>query len=141
MEARLTIITLGVANLAHSTAFYAKLGFKSSSASQDGVTFMQVGSLVLALFGRHELKADANAGEVWSGNGGITLAYNTRDEAEVNAVIDEAEAAGANILKRPERAFWGGYHGFFADLDGHVWEIAHNPFFEMTDEGAVKLPE
>lgn len=140
MEARLTIVTLGVADVARATAFYVKLGFKPSSASRDSVTFMQAGPLVISLFGRREIEEDASAGFVWTGNGGITLAYNTVKEAEVDTVIAEAKDAGATILKQPQRAFWGGYHAFFADPDGHVWEIAHNPFFEMTADGAVKLP-
>lgn len=120
MKARLTIVTLGVADIVRATAFYSKLGFKASPASQKTVTFMQAGALVLSLFGRREIEEDANAAEVWTGNGGVTLAYNTGDEAEVDAVMAEAKDAGATILKTPQRAFWGGYHAFFADPDGHL---------------------
>ncbi len=89
---------------------------------------------VLGLFGREALEEDANAGAVWSGNGGIALAFNLPSEAEVAGEI------GARVLKQPQKAFWGGYHGFFADRDGHVWEVAYNPFFPVDRAGVVTLP-
>jgi catechol 2,3-dioxygenase-like lactoylglutathione lyase family enzyme len=137
---RLSMITLGVADIAAATAFYEALGWKRSAASQESVSFFQLGRVAIGLFGREALKEDGMAGEVWSGNGGMTLAYNLPGEAEVDAMMAEAEAAGARILKAPQRAFWGGYHGYFADPDGHVWEIAHNSGFPVSEDGAVTLP-
>lgn len=130
MQPRVSIVTLGVSNVSRATAFYEALGFRRSSASQESVTFMQLGPLVLGLFGREDLKADAAAESVWSGNGGITLAHNVASPEEVETILQDAAANGATILKPAQKAFWGGYHGYFADLDGHVWEIAHNPSFE-----------
>ena len=136
----LSMITLGVENVAAATAFYEKLGLQKSKASQETVAFFQLGSGVLALFGRDALSEDANAAEVWSGHGGITLAYNLPSEAEVDKVMDRAGEIGARILKTPQKAFWGGYHGYFADLDGHLWEVAYNPFFPVDRSGVVTLP-
>ncbi len=137
---RMSLITLGVADVAAATEFYERFGLRKSSASQDSVSFFQLGSLVLALFGRDDLTKDGNTASVWSGNGGITLAQTLRSEAEVDRLMAHAENIGATILKSPQRAFWGGYHGYFADLDGHVWEIAYNPFFNLDEAGTVILP-
>lgn len=137
---RMTLITLGVLDVAASTAFYERLGLEKSSAGNDSVSFFQLGPAVLALFGRDALRADAEADPVWTGNGGITLAQNLVSEAEVDALLARAEKAGAHILKPPQKAFWGGYHGYFADPDGHVWEIAHNPYFRLDESGALILP-
>ncbi|WP_088347861.1 MULTISPECIES: VOC family protein [Rhodomicrobium] len=137
---RLSMITLGVRDVAAATAFYEGFGLARSPASQESVSFFQIGHGVLSLFGREALAEDANAGDVWSGAGGVTLAYNLPDEAGVDEVMARAEAVGARILKRPQKAFWGGYHGYFADPDGHVWEIAYNPFMPVDETGAVTLP-
>jgi predicted lactoylglutathione lyase len=137
---RMSLITLGVADVEAATAFYEKFGLRKSSASQDSVSFFQLGPTVLGLFGRDDLTKDGNAASVWSGNGGITLAQTLRSEAEVDRLMAHAEAIGATILKSPQRAFWGGYHGYFADPDGHVWEIAYNPFFNLDESGGVILP-
>jgi uncharacterized protein len=137
---RMSLITLGVADVEAATAFYEKFGLRKSSASQDSVSFFQLGPTVLGLFGRGDLTTDGNAASVWSGNGGITLAQNLRSEAEVDRLMAHAEAIGATILKTPQRASWGGYHGYFADPDGHVWEIAYNPFFNLDETGGVILP-
>src|SRR5665648_155373 len=119
---RMSLITLGVADVTAATEFYEKLGLRKSSASQDSVSFFQLGPLVLGLFGRDDLTKDGDSASVWTGNGGITLAQNLGSEAEVDRVMAHAEAIGATILKPAQRAFWGGYHGYFADPDGHVWE-------------------
>lgn len=137
---RMSLITLGVADVAAATAFYEQFGLRKSSASQESVSFFQLGPTVLGLFGREALAEDGNAASVWSGNGGITLAQTLPSEAEVDRLMAHAEAIGATILKTPQRAFWGGYHGYFADPDGHVWEIAHNPFFKMDEAGNLILP-
>jgi uncharacterized protein len=137
---RMSLITLGVADVAAATAFYETFGLEKSPASQEGVSFFQLGPTVLALFGRDALTEDGQSGDVWTGNGGISLAQNLGSEAEVDDLMAHAEKAGARILKPATRAFWGGYHGYFADPDGHVWEIAHNPGFELDEEGRVQLP-
>ena len=137
---RITLVTLGVENVPAATRFYEALGLKKSHISGESVAFFQLGPTVLALFGREAAREDGNIGAVWTGNGGITLAQNVGSEAEVDALVARAGAAGATILKEPQRAFWGGYHGFFADPDGNVWEVAHNPGFALDDSGAVILP-
>ena len=137
---RMSLITLGVADVAAATQFYERFGLRKSPASQDSVSFFQLGPTVLGLFEREALRNDANAASVWTGNGGISLAQNLGSEAEVDRLMVHAEAIGAVILKSPQRAFWGGYHGYFADPDGHVWEIAYNPFFNFDESGNVMLP-
>jgi catechol 2,3-dioxygenase-like lactoylglutathione lyase family enzyme len=137
---RISLVTLGVDDVLAATRFYEALGLKKSHISGDSVAFFQLGPSVLALFGRDAARDDGNAGAVWTGNGGITLARVVGSEAEVDALIARAAAAGATILKEPQRAFWGGWHAFFADPDGHVWEIAHNPGFALDESGAVILP-
>lgn len=137
----ISMITLGVSDVAASTAFYEKLGLTKSSASQENaVTFFEAGACVLGLFGRDALAEDGNAGDLWSGIGGFSIAYNVSSKEAVEAMIAKAEEIGATILKTPQDVFWGGYHGYFADPDGHIWEIAYNPFFPVDEEGAVKLP-
>ncbi len=134
------MVTLGVADLEAATHFYERLGFATSSDSQDSVTFIRAGSVVLGLFGREALEQDAEAGTLWTGNGGITIAMNYAREADVDTMMASAEAAGARILKAADKTFWGGYGGYFADPDGHVWEVAHNPFWRLDDSGRIELP-
>ncbi len=139
MEQRLSVVTLGVADLERSRRFYEEgLGWKRGNAHAE-VVFFQLNGMVLALFGRRQLAADARAPPEGSGFGGVTLAYNARSRDDVDAVLQEAERAGARILKPPEDAFWGGYSGYFADPDGHLWEVAWNPEWELTAGGDVKL--
>lgn len=140
MEARLSLVTLGVADVGRSRAFYERLGFKASSASEDSVVFFDAGGVVLALFGREALAADAGVDAQGSGFRAVTLAHNVRSEAEVERVLGEACAAGARLLRPAEKAFWGGTTGYFADPDGHVWEVAYNPFFPLDADGRVRLP-
>jgi predicted lactoylglutathione lyase len=138
----ISLITLGVADVAKATSFYERLGFvRSKRASQESVSFFQAGPVVLALWGRDAQRDDAQAAEFWTGNGGIAVAQNLTSEAEVDAMMARAEAAGARILKPAAKTFWGGYDGYFADLDGHVWEVAFNPFWELDEDGRVRLPE
>jgi predicted lactoylglutathione lyase len=142
MPAHASLITLAVADVAKSTSFYEQLGFVlSKGTSQTEVSFFQAGPLVLALWGRDEQIKDAGAGGMWTGNGGIVIAQNVGSEAKVDAIMSRAESAGARILKPATKTFWGGYNGYFADPDGHVWEIAHNPFWQLDKDGRVTLPD
>ena len=141
MSPHISMITLGVPDVAKATAFYERLGFAKSSASQEAVTFFKAGSVVLGLFGRDPLQEDAAAGNLWTGNGGIAVAMNYASEAEVDAMMAKAEAEGARILKPAQKVFWGGYSGYFADPDGHAWEVAFNPFWSVDEQGYVDLPE
>jgi len=142
VAANITLITLGVADVARATRFYEALGFvKSKRASQEDLTFMRAGGVVLALWGRQAQLEDACAEGIWIGNGGIVVAQNLASEVEVDCAMTRAEATGARMLKPAAKTFWGGYDGYFADPDNHVWEIAFNPFWQLDEEGRVKLPE
>ena len=140
MEQRVSVITLGVRDLARARAFYEQLGWTTRAEPGDDVLFFQAGGLVVALWDRASLAEDSGV-EDGGGWGGITLAHNLRSPAEVDAVVEEARAAGAAITREPGATFWGGYSGAFADPDGHPWEVAHNPRWTITGEGAVVLPE
>jgi predicted lactoylglutathione lyase len=125
-----------------STAFYERLGFvKSTGASQASISFFRAGGVVLALYGRADLAEDIGLAEVGMGQGQVTLAQNLESEAAVDAFLARAAEAGATILKPAEKVFWGGYSGYFADPDGHVWEVAHNPFFPLDAAGTPQLPD
>ena len=142
MPAHISLITLGVADVAKSTAFYEQLGFvRSKKASQESVSFFQAGPLVLALWARDAQRDDAEAAAVWTGNGGIVVAQNVASEDAVDVMMARAEASGARVLKPAAKTFWGGYNGYFADPDGHVWEVASNPFWELDEDGRVRLPK
>lgn len=141
LERRISIVTLGVADVAASTAFYERLGWKKSSASQEGVTFIQMKGTVLALFGRDALARDAEVADSEPGFSGVTLAHNVSSPTGVDAVIKFAVSCGATLVKAPHKVSWGGYSGYFADPDGHLWEVAHNPFFPLDEQGHVVLPE
>lgn len=140
MEPRLTFVTLGVADVARARAFYEKLGFKASSASTDDVTFFDAGGVVLALWSRADLAKDAGVAGKGTGFSRVAVAHNVRSEDEVARVLSEAKAAGATILKSSQKAFWGGQTGYFADPDGHLWEVAYNPFMPLDAAGRVTLP-
>lgn len=140
MQPRLNFVTLGVADVARARAFYEKLGFRASSASNPSVTFFDAGGVVLALFGRGALAEDSKVADSAPGFSGVAIAHNVASEAEVDAALREAVAAGAKLLKPGQKAFWGGYSGYFADPDGHVWEVAFNPFFPLDAAGRVQLP-
>lgn len=137
---RVTLITLGVADLDRARAFYQAWGWQMHPSSQDSVTFYQMNGAVLALFGLQDLAEDQGRPDARLGTGAITLAQNCADDAETDAVFDAAIAAGATVLKRPEKVFWGGYSGYFTDPDGHVWEIATNPFWSLAEDGSLTLP-
>ena len=134
----MSLVTLGVRDLARARAFYEALGWKSGAAPDDDVVFFQAGCMIVALWGREQL-ADDSGVEDGGGWGGITPAYNTRSPAEVDAVLAEAEAAGATIPRPGAETFWGGYSGVFVDPEGHAWEVAHNPHWTIEDNGAVRL--
>ena len=139
MEQRLSLVTLGVADLEQSLRFYEALGWKRGSENAD-VIFFQLNGMILALWSRSALAEDAGLAPNERGFGGITLAYNARSKKDVDAVLTEAERAGARILKPAKDTFWGGYSGYFADPDGHLWEVAWNPFFPLDAKGAISLP-
>lgn len=140
MEPRLSIVTLGVADIAVARAFYERLGFRAGQDSTADVVFLRAGGVVVSLFGRAALAADAGVPDhAPQGFSGITLAHNVRSEAEVDAVLAEAVSAGGRLVKPAQRAFWGGWTGYFADPDGHLWEVAHNPFFPLDASGHVQL--
>jgi hypothetical protein len=136
----LTVVTLGVHDLARSREFYEALGFQASSSSNESIVFMDAGVVVLALYRRKLLADDANLPSEGSGFGGVTLARNVGSRADVDAALDSATKAGATILKPAQEAFWGGYSGYFADPDGHPWEVAYNPHWKLDAEGRVVLP-
>ena len=139
MDQRLSVVTLGVADLARSRKFYEDgLGWKRGNTEGE-IAFYQLGGMVLALYSHAALAADAKLESEGTGFGGITLAFNVRERAEVDAVLAEAKGAGATILKAGEDAFWGGYSGYFADPDGHPWEVAWNPHWTLDADGSVRL--
>ncbi len=139
MEQRLSLVTLGVADLDRARRFYEDgLGWKRGN-KEDSVVFFQLPGAILALWSRASLAADAGLPEAGSGFGGIVLAYNARSRGEVDAVLVEAGRAGGRILKPAGETFWGGYSGCFADLDGHPWEVAFNPFWAIDPAGHVSL--
>lgn len=144
LRRHLSLVTLGVGDLAAATAFYERLGWTRSTASRPTITFIQLDNIVLALFPRAELAKDAGLTVTGPPGGefsGITLAHNVDSATEVDQVFDAAIAAGARAVKSPEKVFWGGYSGYFADPDGHLWEVAHNPFAPMDARGIITLPE
>jgi predicted lactoylglutathione lyase len=138
VEQRVSLITLGVKDLGRARAFYEALGWTTRAEPDDDVVFFQAGGMIVALWDRARLAEDSGV-EDSGGWGGITLAYNVRSPAEVNAVIAEAEAAGATIARPGAETFWGGYSGVFVDPDGHPWEIAHNPHWTVAENGSVTL--
>jgi catechol 2,3-dioxygenase-like lactoylglutathione lyase family enzyme len=138
MEQRVSLVTLGVRDLARARAFYEGLGWTTSAEPEDDVVFFQAGGLIVALWDREQLAEDSTVSDT-SGWGGITLAHNVRSPADVDAVLAEAEAAGGAIGRPGAETFWGGYSGVFLDPDGHPWEVAHNPHWTLTEDGSVRL--
>ena len=138
MEQRLSVVTLGVADLDRSRRFYEALGWRRGNRHAE-VVFFQLGGIVLSLFSRERLAEDATVPTEGAGFSGITLAQNVRSRAEVEQVLAEAERAGGRVVKPAQDVFWGGYSGYFADPDGHLWEIAWNPEWELAPDGAVRL--
>lgn len=141
MRQKLNLITLGVKDLSRSTSFFEKLGWKKSSASVEGLSLFSLGGMVLALHPWIDLAKDATVSPEGSGFSGITISYNAYSEAEVNEVLQKVETLGATIIKPAQKVYWGGYSGYFKDLDGHLFEVAHNPFWELDNAGNLQLPE
>lgn len=138
---RISLVTLGVDDLAASTAFYESLGWRRSSASQESITFFKLQGVVLGLYERGALAADAGVPSSGSGFRGVTLALNCDARDEVDAVYAAWVAAGAEPVRAPEEVFWGGYTSYVGDPDGHLWEIAHNPFSTNDESGRMTMPD
>jgi uncharacterized protein len=138
VEQRVSLVTLGVSDLRRARAFYETLGWVTEADPGADVVFFQAGGSVVALWGREQLAEDSGVVD-GGGWGGITLAHNVHSPADVDAVLAEAAAAGATIARPGAETFWGGYSGVFLDPDGHPWEVAHNPFWELADDGSVRL--
>lgn len=138
MKQRITCITLGAWDLERARRFYEAIGWQSGAAPADDVVFFQAGDMVVSLWDRARLAEDSEV-EDRGGWGGVTLAMNVGSPQEVDAVIEEARAAGATIGREPAETFWGGYSAVFIDPEGHPWEVAHNPHWELTAEGGVRL--
>ena len=137
MEQRVSLITLGVADMERSAGFYRALGWREVE-SPDGVIAFDLIGQTLGLYPRAKLAEDLGVAEAALGYGGMTLGYNVREKPQVGAVIEAARTAGAKVLKEASDVFWGGHHGYFADPDGHVWEVAHNPFSPLSEDGAFR---
>jgi uncharacterized protein len=139
MKQRVSLITLGVADLGRSRRFYEGLGWKTNAGPEDDVVFFQAGDMVFALWDRARLAEDScvEDGSAW---GGMTLAVNVGSPEEVDEIAEEARRAGATIGREPAETFWGGYSALFIDPDGHPWEVAHNPRWTITEDGGVRLP-
>ncbi len=141
MEPRISIVTLGVDDLDRATRFYEAMGLEAGMKVPDDVAFFQMGGILLALWPREKLAADAGLENARPAFSGVALAYNTRSEAEVAQVLARAEKAGGRVLKQAGRAFFGGMQGYFEDTEGNLWEVAHNPGFPIDAEGRISLPE
>jgi hypothetical protein len=140
MRQTISFVTLGVRDLARSRAFYRALGWQESAGSKEAVAFFQVGNFAFALFGRDDLAADAGVAAAGQGFAGFTLAHNVPSEGDVDATLQEAVAAGGTLVAAGNRAPWGGFRGYYADPDGFLWEVCHNPFFPLDEHGFVRLP-
>jgi uncharacterized protein len=140
MEQRVSLVTLGVADLARARAFYEQLGWRGQEVQE--TVFFQAGPIGVVLWGRDKLADDSGIDDLGGdGFGGVALAHNVRTAAEVDAIVDAAASAGAEVTRAPVETFYGGYAGCFTDPDGHVWEIAYNPGFPIGDHGAITIPD
>jgi catechol 2,3-dioxygenase-like lactoylglutathione lyase family enzyme len=139
MDQRVSLLTLGVADVAVSRAFYERLGWRVGLDVEETI-FFQIGGAILTLWGRDKLEQDSGVTD-GGGWGGVTLAHNVGSRDDVDRVIDEARAAGARITREPSKTFYGGYAGVFVDPDGHPWEVAHNPGFALSEDGTIRLPQ
>jgi predicted lactoylglutathione lyase len=138
---RLTLLTLGVKDIAKSAAFYEALGFRRKARGSDGVAFFEAGGLILSLWSAEQLADDAKVTPEGSGFRSVSLAWNCACSEDVDVALERAVTLGAKLLRPPQQVFWGGYTGYFADPDGHIWEVAYNPHFPMTDDGQLLLPD
>jgi len=140
MEQRLTIITLGVSDLKKSIEFYEqKFGWRRAASSTEDIAFFSLNGIQLALFGKSELAKDATVANDGKGFSGVTLAYNTRSEIEVDEIIKKLKAKGVKTVKEPSKVFWGGYSSYISDPDGNLWEIAFNPYLQLDEKGNIKI--
>jgi uncharacterized protein len=140
MRQKLNLITLGVDDFERAVNFYENgLGWKKSPASVDGLAVFPLGGITLALHPRHELAADATLPNTKSDFAGLTISYNAKSEKEVDDVLAQVKSLGATIIKPAQKVYWGGYSGYFKDLDGHVFEVAFNPFWELDEQDNLKL--
>jgi uncharacterized protein len=140
VEQRISLITLGVADVSRARTFYQRLGWQGQEIEE--TVFFQAGSMALILWARHKLAADAGIEDSKAGSfGGLTLAHNVRSRAEVDGLLADAADAGAEITQAARETFYGGYAGYFRDPDGHVWEIAYNPGFQLGPDGSITLPD
>lgn len=138
MEQRLTLITLGVADLQAAADFYENIfGWKRSGNSWENIIFFQLNGIQLALYPKDKLADDATVSPAGTGFSGFTLAYNTRSEREVDELVAQLEEKGVPVIKRPQKVFWGGYSSYIADPDGNLWEIAFNPYLPLDEKGNV----
>jgi catechol 2,3-dioxygenase-like lactoylglutathione lyase family enzyme len=141
-QAILSLVTLGVSDLKRSIAFYEALGFRRKSKGADGVGFFQAGACAFSVFPSEELAKDANAAfEGMAAFRGVSLAWNCRSKADVDRAIKRAQGAGAVVRKPAQDVFWGGYSGYFSDPDGHLWEVAYNPHFPLSEDGRLLIPD
>ncbi|MDX6537744.1 MAG: uncharacterized protein QOD37_2085 [Gaiellales bacterium] len=139
MRQSVSLVTLGVADYERAKAFYEALGWKAALDIEE-TAFFAANGVVVVLWSRDKLAADTGVNDDGARWGGITLAHNVGSRDEVHAVVDAARAAGADVAREPAETFYGGYAGVFRDLDGHAWEVAHNPGFGLDDDGSVILP-
>jgi uncharacterized glyoxalase superfamily protein PhnB len=141
MEQRLSLITLGTENVPALTSFYEEtFGWKPLPNSNEEVTFFQLNGFQLGIFGKQALAEDAQISSAGSGFKGFSLSYNLQSQKEVDELFKELKAKNVKVLKEPQKVFWGGYSGYIADLDGNIWEIAHNPYMEFDEDGNVISP-
>ena len=141
MKPAVSLITLGVRDFGRALKFYRDgLGWKTSAKEGDPVAFFQLNNLILGLWSREELAKDAHVPDT-AGFSGITIAHNVRSEKEVDEVLDVAKHAGATVTKPAAKTFWGGYSGYVADPEGHLWEVAHNPFWDVAEDGVTTLKD
>lgn len=140
MKPAVSLITIGVSDLEKSIRFYRDgLKWHTTSTAEDGVAFFQLNNLILSLFPREKLAEDAGMTDDGSGFPGITIAHNVESKLDVDDVMETAKRAGAAIMKPAQDTFWGGYSGYFADPDGTLWEVAHNPFWKLDENGVAHL--
>lgn len=139
MRQKLNLITLGVTDFAKALAFYEALGWKKSDKSMDGMALFPLGGIVLALHPRHELTADTTLTYQPTEFSGLTISYNAKSEKEVDEVLQKVAKLGAPIVKPAQKVYWGGYSGYFKDLDGYVFEVAYNPFWELDEKDNLIL--
>jgi uncharacterized protein len=140
VEQRISLVTLGVADLSRARTFYERLGWQGQEVEE--TVFFRTGGIVVVLWGRDKVADDAGIEDGGTdGFGGMTLAHNVRSRVEVDEVLDQAVSAGAVITRAARETFYGGYAGFFTDPDGHVWEVAYNPGFALDRDGAITVPD